>query len=473
LAYAESTSSALPVETVQVTRTSRRKLQLQNLLFVVSLLVMAGLLAWLSTRYSIDADWTRGGRNTLSLDSRQLLDEMPDVIHITAFATENDLVRGHIRDLVGRYQRYKPGVELQFVNPDAEPERVRDLGISMDGELLIAYQGRSDKIQALSEQSLTNALLRIARQKQRKVAFLTGHGEADPQGKGNHDYGQFGELLSHKGIELTRLNLAESPDIPSDINLLVIAAPRVTLLAGEVHILNNFVKQGGNLLWLAEPGSLEGLEPLAETLGVELLPGVVVDATTRLFGIENPAFAIIASYPMHPVTREMNSVTLFPQAAALEVESPEPWRAEPLLTTLDRSWTEIGPISGTIKFDNDSDERMGPLDIGFAFTRSRAAKAGTSSDEDKGEQRVVVIGDSDFLSNTYLGNAGNVDLGLNLFNWLNHDDEFIAITARTAGDVNLDLSRLSQAVIGFGFLFGAPLLLLGSGIAVWWRRRNR
>jgi ABC-type uncharacterized transport system involved in gliding motility auxiliary subunit len=455
---------------MQVTRTSRRQLQLQNLIFVVGLLVMVGLLAWLSTRYSIEADWTRGGRNTLSLDSRQLLDEMPDDIHITAFATENNVVREHIRDLLARYQRYKPGVDLQFVNPDAEPDRTRDLGITMDGELLIAYQGRSEKIQALSEQSLTNALLRIARQKQRKVVFLSGHGERDPGGQANHDFGQFGKMLEKKGIELSTLNLAETPEIPADTNLLVIADPRVSLLTGEVHLLNSYVKQGGNLLWLAEPGSSAELEPVAETLGIEFLPGVIVDATTQLFGIENPAFAIIPSYPMHPITREMSSLTLFPQAAALEVEAPEDWQAEPLLTTLDRSWTEIGPISGTIKFDEDSDERMGPLDIAYVFTRNRKS---ASADEESGEQRVVVIGDSDFLSNAYLGNAGNVDLGLNLFNWLNHDDQFIAITARTAGDVNLELSKLAQTVIAFGFLFGLPLIMLGSGVGIWWRRRNR
>lgn len=456
---------------MQITRHSRRQLQLQTLIFVIGLLIVVGLLAWLSTRYSIEADWTRGGRNTLSLESRQLLDEMPEPIHITAFVTDNDVIRAHIRDLVSRYQRYKPNVELLFVNPDAEPERTRELGISVDGELLIAYQGRSDKVQSLSEQSVTNALLRVARQKERKVAFLGGHGERDPKGQANHDFGQFGKLLGQKGIELSSLNLAETPSIPKDINLLVIADPRVSLLPGEVHILNKYVEQGGNLLWLAEPGSSAGLEPLAETLGIEFLPGVVVDATTQLFGIENPAFAIIPSYPMHPVTREMTSLTLFPQAAALEVDSPpDSWDAEPLLTTLDRSWTEIGPISGTIKFDKDSDERMGPLDIAYAFTRTRKA---AQNDDDSSEQRVVVIGDADFLSNAYLGNAGNVDLGLNLFNWLNHDDEFIAITARTAGDVNLELSKVAQALIAFGFLFGVPLLLLGSGVTIWWRRRNR
>jgi ABC-type uncharacterized transport system involved in gliding motility auxiliary subunit len=457
---------------MQVTRTSRRQLQLQNLIFITGLLLVVGLLAWLSTRYHIEADWTRGGRNTLSLDSRQLLDEMPETIHITAFATEGSVVREHIQDLIDRYQRYQPQIGLTFVNPDAEPERTRDLGIILDGELLIAYQGRSEKIQSLSEQSLTNAMLRIARQKERRVSYLSGHGERDLLGEANHDFGQFGKLLVQKGIELTRLNLAETGSIPDDINLLVIADPRVALLSGEVSLLNNYVKQGRNLLWLSEPGSDPGLAPLAETLGVEFLPGTIVDATTQLFGIDNPAFAIIPNYPMHPITREITSITLYPEATAIEVEAPDDWQAEPLLTTLDRAWTEIGPISGTIRFDEDSDERMGPLDIGFVFTRPRQNKSG-NGETDSGEQRVIVIGDSDFLSNAYLGNAGNVELGLNLFNWLNHDDQFISITARTASDVNLELSKVEQLIIGFGFLVVLPLILLGTGFSVWWRRRNR
>ena len=457
---------------MQVTRSSRRQLQLQNLVFVAGLLIFVGLLAWLSTRYSFDADWSSSGRNTLSIDSRQLLDEMPDPIHVTAFATENALVREHIGDLIGRYQRYKANVELTFVNPDAEPDRIRELGITLDGELLLAYQGRSEKVQSLSEQTLTNSLLRIARQKQRRVSFLSGHGERDPLGQANHDLGKFGQLLEQKGIVLDTLKLAETADIPADTNLLVIADPRVVLLPGEIQLVHRYLQAGGNLLWLVEPGAIAGLDPIAEALGIEFLPGTIVDATTQLFGIDNPAFALIPDYPMHPITREMTSLTLYPQASALDVSAPQEWQAEPLLTTLDRAWTEIGPISGTIRFDEDSDERMGPLDIGFVFSRMNNKKD-SGDGESSAEQRVIVIGDSDFLSNAYLGNGGNVELGLNLFNWLNHDDQFITVTARTASDVNLELGKTAQIIIGFGFLFGMPLLLLGSGVAIWWRRRNR
>lgn len=457
---------------MKITRASRRQLQFQNLVFLIGLLVVTGLLAWLSTRYNHETDWTSSGRNTLSLESRRLLDEMPDAVHVTAFAREAPLLRNHIRDLIARYQRHKPDVTLNFVNPDTDPDRVRELGITLDGELLVAYQGRSEKVQDLSEQNLTNTLLRIARQEQRRVAFLSGHGERDLHGQANHDLGKFGKLLEQKGIALQALNLASTPEIPADVSLLVIADPRVALLPGEIKLIHRYLLDGGNLLWLLESGPLGGLEPVAEVLGVEPLPGVIVDATTQLFGIDNPAFALIPDYPPHPITRELTSLTLFPQATALEVAAPDDWNAEPLLTTLNRAWTEIGPMSGEIRFDEDSDERLGPLDIGFAFTRQYPLKDqadGTGSRQ----QRVVVIGDSDFLSNAFLGNGGNVTLGLNLFNWLNHDDQFITITARTAGDVNLELSKIAQAVIGLGFLFGLPLLLLGSGFTIWWRRRNR
>ncbi len=453
---------------MKISRASRRQLQLQNLIFVIGVLVIAGLLGWLSTRYNLEADWTSSGRNSLSVDSRKLLDEMEGPVHITAFARETPALREHIRDLVARYQRHKPDVELHFVNPDAEPERVRELGITMDGELLVAYDGRSEKIQELSEQSLTNALLRIARPDTRRVVFLSGHGERNPHGQANHDMGQFGKLLGDKGIKVETLKFAESASIPGDTSLLVIADPRSSLLPGEVGLINRYLKRGGNLLWLIEPGTLAGLGPVAETLGVEQLPGTVVDATTQLFGIDNPAFAIITDYPMHEITRRMEGkITLFPQACALDVAPPEGWQAQPLLTTLDRAWTELGPISGTIRFDQDSDERMGPLDIGYVFTREQG------DDDDTEQQRVAVICDADFLSNTYLGNAGNIDLGLALFNWLNHDDRFIAITARTASDVQLELDKFAQALIGFGFLFVLPLALLGAGVAIWWRRRNR
>jgi len=457
---------------MKVSRRSRILLRLQGLTFSLLFAASIGLLAWLSTQYVYQADWTAGARNTVSADTRELLAELDQPVRITAFVRDEAQLRRQIQDLVGSYQRFKDDITLEFINPDTVPEQVRELGISSGGELRVSYRGRSENIQTLSEHTLSNSLLRLSRQEQRWIAFLTGHGEREPLGETNHGLGIFGAELERKGLNVQKVNLTET-GIPTNISLLVVAGPRVNLLPGEVSALLDYVRQGGNLLWLAEPGDLHGLEPLAELLGIDFLPGRVVDAGSQLFGVDNPPFVVITAYPQHEITGDMATVTVCPEVAALGLRDSGAWTQVPLLTTLPRSWTELGELAGEISFDADTDERAGPLDIGVVLTRKRPASEDMEAAAEPPEQRVIVIGDGDFLSNTYLGNGGNLGLGLNMVHWLSHDDAFIDIQVQAAPDTTLELGRTAQAVIGIGLLFGLPLLLLVSGLLVWLRRRRR
>jgi ABC-type uncharacterized transport system involved in gliding motility auxiliary subunit len=458
---------------MEITRRSRILLRLQSLVFTVLFVGVIGLLAWLSTQYVYQADWTVGGRNTISEDTRQLLGTLEEGIEVVAFAREDELLRKQIQSQIGTYQRFKSDITLEFVNPDTSPERVREQGVTVDGELVITYQGRSENLTSLSESSITNALLRLSRQGERWIVFLSGHAESDPHGEANFDLGLFGKELERGGFNVQQINLAENV-IPSNTNLLVIASPRVSLLPGEVEQIREWIDQGGNLLWFAEPGEERGLTPLAEHLDIEFLPGTIVDATSQLFGVSNPSIIVVSGYPSQAITREMTAVTVFPEAAAIDIADSEVWETIPLLSTLNRSWTESGELAGEIQFDADSDERAGPLDLGVALTRSLPAEAGGETDgEESREQRIVVIGDGDFLSNTYLGNAGNLDLGLNIVNWLSHDEDYIDIRIKSAPDTSLELGRIAQGVIGLGFLIGLPLLLLLTGAIIWLRRRRR
>lgn len=487
---------------MKINRKTHLELRLQNLLFTVLFLAVVGLVAWLSTRYSAQFDWTAGSRHTLSDASRKVLDLMKEPITITAYARENAQLRNQIRDQVGRYSRYKKDLTLKFVNPDTQPDKIRELGITMDGEMMVDYQGRTEKIQNAEESTLTNALQRLAVAKERHVVFLEGHGERSPQGQANHDLGQFGEELERKGITVSMVNLGVTPDIPDNTDVLVLAGPRANLLPGEVTLIQDYVKKGGNLLWLADPGELHGLAPLAEQLGIKFLPGTVVDASTQLFGIDDPTFALVAEYPAHPVTYNFQTMTLFPAAAALDKSAEGDFLREPLLSTLARSWTETGAIEGKIQFDEDKGERKGPLQIGYTLTREikpadkpaasekkpeeRPDKQSTAeqaekqdvetskdTDEKPSEQRVVVIGDGDFLSNAFLGNGGNLELGLNIIHWLSQNEALINIPAKTAPDRKLELSPVASGVIAIGFLIALPVGLIGTGAAIWFKRRRR
>ncbi len=471
---------------MEINRKTRLQIRLQNIVFVLLFLAAIGLIAWLSQRYEVEYDWTATGRNTLSDTSIAVLQRIPGPVDIVAFARESQQsgIRRNIRELIKRYQKHKPDIQLRFIDPDTRPDKVRELDITIDGEMIIDYQGRSEHVTVLKEETLTNTLQRLLRSSEKKILYVDGHGERAPHGQANFDYQMFSDQLADKGIRAARINLVEQPVIPEDTAVLVIASPRIDYLDGEVQVIRDYVKKGGNLLWLHEPGALHNLDALAEDLHIHFVPGVIVDPTTQLLGLDDPTFALIARYGNHPITRDFSFMTLFPRATAVQFTGKEDeadgWQAEPFLITVERSWSETGPLEGVIEYQPDSDT-LGPLDLGLALTRSLPADGQPRTDEAETEaknrpgkkQRVIILGDGDFLSNTYLGNQGNQNMGYNIINWLSHDDNFIAIPEMKAIDVELNLSESRWAWLGMFFLAGIPLALLASGILIWLKRRKR
>ena len=83
-----------------------------------------------------------------------------------------------------------------------------------------------------------------------------------------------------------------------------------------------------------------------------------------------------------------------------------------------------------------------------------------------------MIGDADFLSNSFLGNGGNREFGQRLFDWLLQDDALIEIADKGAPDRRLELSAASLGLIALGYLFVLPGGLLLTGMLIWWRRRR-
>jgi len=455
---------------MRVTRKSRFQVSFQNAVFLLLFLAAVGLLAALSTQYVYEADWTYGQRNSLSTASVQLLKTLDKPLTFTAYVRGDSALKDPLRRFVSKYQKVKPDTELEFVDTDKEPDKARAAGITADGELEVAYAGRSEKLTQINEAELGNAIQRLARSSQRYVVFLTGEGERDPLGQHNFDLGDFGKQLQDKGFKVESLSLAANPSIPQNTSVLVIAGPQVKLLPGMVGIVRDYLKKGGNLLWLSDPGSLYGLEPLAQDLGVQFGAGTIVDPESQLFGINDPKIILVPKYGEDSgITKDFTTATVFPAATSVEAGKDSGWQADEFLKTLPRSWLEAGKLEGQVDYDPKHGDKLGPLSIGLALTRPLKAAKGVPA----GEQRVVVTGDGDFLSNSYVGNGGNLQLGLNIFNWLAHDDSYISINPRPAPDLTLILTPVQQGLIGFGFLLALPLLLLAAGIVVWLRRRRR
>ncbi|MDB5903213.1 MAG: hypothetical protein JWM26_2091, partial [Betaproteobacteria bacterium] len=104
----------------------------------------------------------------------------------------------------------------------------------------------------------------------------------------------------------------------------------------------------------------------------------------------------------------------------------------------------------------------GPVNIAAAFER-------TVNDK---QQRIVVVGNGSFLSNAFLGNAGNLQLGIGTLNWLTAEDDLVAIDPRPAPDSRIDIDQMTLYLIAFGFMLVLPLVFIATGVVIWWRRRK-
>jgi ABC-type uncharacterized transport system involved in gliding motility auxiliary subunit len=438
---------------------------IQNGIFAVLLVAAAFLIVWLLRGNKMQWDLTQNQRNTLSRATLDVLKKMDGPIKVTAYSTTQDAQLGDIRrlihDFVEPYQRAKPDMTLGYVDPREHPKETQAANVRSNGELVVEYGKRTEHLTNLSEQSMANLLQRLARSQERTIVYLDGHGEPRLDGRTNFDLGDFGRQLGVKGFRLQSLNLAVAQDVPDNANVLVIATPRVELLKGEVDKLKRYLERGGSLLWLIDQEPLHGLQPLAEYLGLQLTPGVVVDPTSAELRIA-PTIALAASYGVHPITENFAFNTAFPFARQIATR-PEngDWRTTQLVEVAQRGWVETGSLDKDLRFDKDRDVH-GPIVI--AATLERKVKDKT--------QRVVVVGTSQFLSNQYVGLLSNLDLGTNMLNWLAEDENLITVQPRARVDSELSLGRTGLAVIGVGYLLLLPAAFVFTGAMVWWRRRQ-
>lgn len=445
--------------------------RLDGWLFALILLVAAGAIGYLSTRHAWQSDWTANGRSSLSAESRAVLASLDGPVDIVSYANPQGDLRQLVAGYLQRYQAVKPDIHLQFVDPQLDPAKMRELGITVNGALILHYKDREQRLDELSERSLTNALERLERGSDRIVAFVTGDGERRADGQANADLGTFISQLEGRGMRAVPLNFAQVHAVPQHTDLVVLASPSLALPAAATQALVDYVQGGGNLLWLTEPANDDlGLKPLADALGVRVLPGVLVDGSGSALGLQDPRQIALGDYPPQAITSGFTLTTLFPQVSALAQVRQAQWSVHAFLRSSAQSWTEFQPIDNSkpsdIRYDAAAGELKGPLDFGFALSR-------LSPSPDKSEQRAVVIGDGDFLSNTFLGNGGNRALGERVFDWLLGDDKLVNLPPRGAPDRLLQISQGELNTVSFGFLIGLPLLLLLIGGFIVWRRRRR
>jgi ABC-type uncharacterized transport system involved in gliding motility auxiliary subunit len=460
---------------MNINRKLRFQLLVQNSFFVVLFLILVILLGYLASQYRVAKDITQANRNILTQGSVNVLKQMKEPVNITVFATKDDASAGDnfrkgMIDFVARYQRDKKNVHLKFINPSEEPKLAQDAGVKNDGEIIVEYQKRTEHLTPpVAEQEMTNVLVRLSRTNQQPLMYLDGHGERNLIGIKNHDIGEFGKQLEKKGFKFANPDLTIAPAVPSNGAMLVIAGPQVDVSDVEAKKIKAYLEAGGNLLWLLDDDNLRGLKNVAEYLGLQVSPGITLDMASAQYGADaRVSFASL--YGEHAITNNFMLRTLFPEAHQVTAQGTEEngWKVSNLVEVAPNGWLASTKLAKDAKptFNEKTDKR-GPINIGVALERTYGKKG----------QRIVVMGNGNFLSNTFITNGGNLDFGINIINWLAGDDKLITIQPMPLKDINMtipdtDSGRVIAWTVFHAFQYFIPLALMIAGFYLWWKRRK-
>ncbi|RKT44313.1 GldG family protein [Thiocapsa rosea] len=449
----------LPFATAQLRRLER---PLADVLFLVLLLAVLIAGGWLVARHDRYWDWTAVGTNSLAPESLAILGRLDGPLRATVFADPASPLGKGIERLLMRYRQAQPGMLIEVVDPQLFPERTRDADVTLIGQILLDYRGRRETLAEVSERAISAAIARLGASRVPWVAVIEGHGERAIQGEAGADLGRLGRELSERGFLARPLDLGRVEEVPINTRILVLSTPRIPLFPGVVERLIRYLDRGGNLLWLMDPGALNGLEPLADTLGLRILPGTVVDADAAALGVAIPAVAVIAEYPDHPFSVDLDVPALLPGSIAFGTELAPGWLLDTYLATGARSWNEVGRLDGPIDRDEVIGEQAGPLPVVLAMSRPVP--------EDGREQRVLVVGDGDFASNAQIGAYGNRALALALLAWLSDPGDLTVLPPDPREPAALILDEQQRLRIGLGSLVIFPGLFLLIGLGIRWLR---
>jgi len=446
------------------------------LISTLSILIILGLINFLASRYSFRIDFTENQIFTLSPKTQQIVKSLNQPLTVWVFDRNFNPVD---RELLQNYGRYSPQFKFEFVDPQVEIGKlnafqVKDLSL---GQVYLEYGNKKQLVQQLygqnplnpgtkesiSEVQLTNAIAKIKRDRIPQIYFLTGHGET-PLTATKDGLSQAVNNLNAKGYRVKTLNLVTNGKIPEDTSAIVLSNPQKALSPAESNLLEKYLNNGGRLLLMLDPQLSADPTRILQSWGIKLDDRIIIDASgSNVFLGFGGDTTVITQYGDRPITKDFGeqNITLFYRARAVDIKSIAGIDAAPFLITDKQSWAE-SELSDRVNLDPIKD-REGPFNIGFSLTRSR---------EKAKESRLVIVGDSDFATNTWLGQQFNENLFINAIDWLaSNDDSAISIEPKEPKNRRLNISPIQSIMINLLALFIVPLLGFAIAGLTWWKRR--
>ena len=482
-----------------------------SIIFLTSLgliIVINSLLYWLVSQPNqpewLRVDTTATKQFILEDQAIKVIANLKEDVKITVFIATNTPEKAagwrSIEDLLLEFKRRSKKVDLSYerIDPELDPNSAVKYGVNYFPSLVIeAIDSRRSQIingrqgtTIFSEQDIITGLLIVSQIKQKKIIFLTGHGERDITDFDQNSKGMgliYSDLITqnYKVLSATSQELAillSEENIPA---VVVIAGAEKGFTIQDSAIISEYLWLGGSLLVLIEPElTPEGIKTFLYKFGLAVGEGTIFDMAS--FVAPKPSYLQLkktnGQILPHEITKDFD-VLYFPGSTYIGsayspdtipiTENGEPFvKHVPLAFTTLESWAQNTQENETVKYNSESDA-LGPFPtIMLIEAISEIGKSPKEkADGTLAQTAIVVIGDTDFASNKYSSSAKNADLFVNSINWLAKDYELITIRPKTAAFRELVLTKSERDFIRWSGWLLMPISVGIAGMVSWWRRR--
>ncbi|MFN7959939.1 MAG: GldG family protein [Thermoanaerobaculia bacterium] len=474
-----------------------------GVLLAAALLALVNYFGW---KYHKRLDWTHTRLYSLSEKSQQVLGELKNDLTVTVFQSPGSPLSEPVEGLLAQMSARSSHVKVHAVDAAKNPVEVerllkqyqtsydpraikivldngKDRRIIEENQLAdidsseVPMGGMPHLSSFKGEQVLTGALYELSSGTRAKILFTTGHGEKSLDDFAATGFSHLKELIGGQNLELSSWGSLGQKAVPAETSLVVVAGPISPFAQPELDVFRDYLKGGGRMLWLLDPpiapdGKITdlGLGPWLAGYGVKLGANVVVDPDKGLpfFGAET---FFVDSYGSHKITQvladlKLNILLSLARSVGADAGSSG-YQLTELLKSSDAGWgeTNLTVQSGVKK---DPEDLAGPVAVGVvAEPKESEGQEGSPASK----MRLVVLGDSDFLSDRLVGNASNGIFAENLFNWLLARDTLLGIPPKKMEQPRLNLTQqqLLTAYLWVGLL---PLAAIAGGIWVYLKRRR-
>ena len=436
------------------------------LLAFLGILIFINILAFQNPK---SWDMTESQQNTLAPETLTMLASLPQpVVAHAYYTTRTDPTAAHT--LLDNLKQSNPGkFSYTIIDPEANPVSAQQDGVNRDATIVLLMGDHREQVNLPDEQSVDAAIIRLINPQKHVVYFMIGHGEADTEQSEDASYSQVKAGLENKNYTVNTLNLANTGKVPQDANLVVIPGPQTPISSDEAKSLQAYLDQGGAVIAMENPKGLTKMGNAPDPLAILISAWGITEQNDILFDPNaNPPLLVYAdplNYGQHPITDKMRGLNsrFFTAQSLLAGSAPQGITLTPLAQTYPNAWgeTDFASIQNNQVAFDPSVDHAGPLTLGIAAENSLT----------KG--RLVVFGDSDFVSNA-IYKLGYGDIFVNAVDWATQQQNLISLTPKN----NTTRTYSPPGTLGvIGIILISicllPLVIVGGGLVTWFSRRKK